>query len=34
MVWDITGRIWSVNRGQYDDLEGDAHRIVMDEDNH
>lgn len=23
---------WAVRRGQYDDLEGDAHRILMDED--
>ena len=24
--------IWSVKRGQYDDLDGDAHRILLDED--
>jgi len=24
--------IWSVRSGQYDDLEGDAHRILMDDD--
>ncbi len=24
--------IWAVRRGQYDDLEGDANRILMDED--
>ena len=24
--------IWSVRSGQYDDLEGDANRILMDED--
>lgn len=24
--------IWAVKRGQYDDLEGDAQRILMDED--
>lgn len=24
--------IWSVKRGQYEDLEGDAHRILMDDD--
>jgi cbb3-type cytochrome oxidase maturation protein len=24
--------IWAVRRGQYDDLEGDAHRILLDED--
>lgn len=24
--------IWAVRRGQYDDLEGDAHRILHDDD--
>ena len=24
--------IWAVRAGQYDDLEGDAHRILMDDD--
>ena len=24
--------IWAVKRGQYDDLDGDAHRILLDED--
>lgn len=24
--------IWAVKRGQYEDLEGDAHRILMDDD--
>ena len=24
--------VWAVKSGQYDDLEGDAHRILMDED--
>lgn len=24
--------IWSVRSGQYDDLEGDANRIIMDDD--
>ena len=24
--------IWAVRRGQYDDLDGDANRILMDED--
>ncbi len=24
--------IWSVRNGQYDDLEGDANRILMDDD--
>ena len=24
--------IWSVRSGQYEDLEGDAHRILMDDD--
>ncbi len=24
--------VWAVKRGQYEDLEGDAHRILLDED--
>lgn len=24
--------VWAVRRGQYEDLEGDAHRILMDDD--
>ena len=24
--------IWAVRRGQYDDLDGDANRILMDDD--
>jgi cbb3-type cytochrome oxidase maturation protein len=24
--------IWAVKRGQYEDLDGDAHRILLDED--
>jgi len=24
--------VWAVKRGEYDDLEGDAHRILMDDD--
>ncbi|MCI0505173.1 MAG: cbb3-type cytochrome oxidase assembly protein CcoS [Gammaproteobacteria bacterium] len=24
--------VWAVKNGQYDDLEGDAHRIIMDDD--
>jgi len=24
--------LWSLGSGQYDDLEGEAHRILMDED--
>jgi len=24
--------VWAVKSGQYDDLEGDAHRIIMDDD--
>ncbi len=24
--------VWAVKSGQYDDLEGDAHRILMDDD--
>jgi len=24
--------VWAVRRGQYEDFEGDAHRILLDED--
>ncbi len=24
--------IWAIKKGQYDDLEGDAHRILLDDD--
>lgn len=29
MIWAV---IWTVRSGQYDDLEGPAHRILMDDD--
>ena len=29
IVWIL---MWAVRSGQYDDLEGPAHRILMDED--
>ena len=29
IVWIL---FWAVRNGQYDDLEGPAHRILMDED--
>ena len=29
MVWLF---LWSIRSGQYDDLEGPAHRILMDDD--
>ena len=29
IVWVL---LWAVRNGQYDDLEGPAHRILMDED--
>jgi cbb3-type cytochrome oxidase maturation protein len=29
IVWIL---LWAVRNGQYDDLEGPAHRILMDED--
>ena len=29
MVWAL---LWAVRSGQFDDLEGPAHRILMDED--
>ena len=28
----IAGFLWAVNSGQFDDLEGPAHRILQDED--
>ena len=28
-VWAL---LWAIKTGQFDDLEGDAHRILMDED--
>ena len=30
IVWAF---LWSIRSGQFDDLEGPAHRILMDEDN-
>jgi len=29
MIWAL---VWTVRSGQYDDLEGPAHRILMDDD--
>jgi cbb3-type cytochrome oxidase maturation protein len=29
IIWIL---LWAVRNGQYDDLEGPAHRILMDED--
>ncbi len=26
--------LWSVRSGQYDDLDGEAHRVLMDDDHH
>ena len=31
-VVGLVAFIWSLNSGQYDDLEGDAQRILFDED--
>jgi cbb3-type cytochrome oxidase maturation protein len=28
----VAGFLWAVRSGQFDDLEGPAHRILMDED--
>ncbi|MFP4684078.1 MAG: cbb3-type cytochrome oxidase assembly protein CcoS [Ectothiorhodospira sp.] len=28
----VAGFLWTVRSGQYEDLEGPAHRILMDED--
>lgn len=32
MIVIIAAFIWSVKSGQYEDLEGPAHRILMDDD--
>ena len=32
MVLAVVAFIWTVKSGQYDDLEGPAHRILMDDD--
>lgn len=32
MVLAVAAFLWSVKSGQYDDLEGPAHRILMDDD--
>lgn len=31
LVW-LGAFLWSLKNGQYDDLEGDAHRILFEED--
>lgn len=28
----VAGVFWSIRSGQFDDLEGPAHRVVMDDD--
>jgi len=30
----IAGLIWSIKKGQYDDLDSPAHRILFDDDEH
>lgn len=30
----ITGLIWSIKRGQYDDLDSPAHKILFEDDEH
>jgi cbb3-type cytochrome oxidase maturation protein len=32
MIIAIWGFIWAVKNGQFDDLDGPAHRILMDDD--
>jgi cbb3-type cytochrome oxidase maturation protein len=32
MIVAVTAFIWAVKNGQYEDLEGPAHRILMDDD--
>ena len=30
----VTGLIWAIKKGQYDDLDSPAHRILYDDDEH
>lgn len=30
----VAGLIWSIKKGQYDDLDSPAHRILYDDDEH
>ncbi len=32
MVIALVGLIWAIKSGQFDDMEGPAHRILMDDD--
>jgi len=32
MIIALAGFLWAVKSGQFDDLEGPAHRILMDDD--
>ncbi len=32
MVIVLVGLIWAIKSGQFDDMEGPAHRILMDDD--
>ena len=32
LAFAITGLVWSIRKGQYDDLDSPAHRILYDDD--
>lgn len=32
MIIALSGLIWAIKNGQFDDLDGPAHRILMDDD--
>ncbi len=32
MIIALFGLIWAIKNGQFDDMEGPAHRIIMDDD--
>ena len=32
MIIALIGLIWAIRSGQFDDMEGPAHRILMDDD--
>jgi len=32
MIIALFGLVWAIKSGQFDDMEGPAHRIIMDDD--
>ena len=32
MIVAVAGLVWAIRSGQFDDMEGPAHRILMDDD--